>query len=81
MYPIDRRKCALNICNLLHSLRKTAVLVMVSHTTVARWLKEQQPNGYKQRVSTKTSQVVLILKTILELNPTISLIQLKDTMT
>ncbi len=79
MYPVDRRKCALNIYSLLHSLRKTAVLVMVSHTTVARWLKEQQPKKYKQRVSTKTSQVVSILKTSLELNPTITLSQLKDT--
>lgn len=79
MYPIDRRRCAMNIYNLLHSLRKTAIMVMVSHTTVARWIKEQEPKKYKQRMSTKSSKVIAILRTTIELNPTITLRQLKDT--
>jgi transposase len=39
MHPLDRRGLAVHVYSLISSLRKTAVLLQVSHTTVARWLK------------------------------------------
>jgi len=36
MYPIDRRKLAQHIYSLFNSLRKTAIVLQVSHSTVHR---------------------------------------------
>jgi hypothetical protein len=44
---------ALHVYGLLHSLRKTARLVMVSHSTIARW----QPKGYCGTTPTKSQAV------------------------
>jgi hypothetical protein len=52
MYPGDRRVLALHVYGLLHSLRKTARLVLVSHSTIARWYPrdtaERHPPNHKQ---------------------------------
>lgn len=37
MYPLDRRKVAIHIYSVVSSLRKTALLLNISHSTVARW--------------------------------------------
>jgi transposase len=50
MYPIDRRYIACNIYSMIKSLRKTATLVNVSHTTVARWIKDPTPKGSKELI-------------------------------
>jgi transcriptional regulator of aromatic amino acid metabolism len=42
MYPLDRRLLAQHVYSLVPSLRRTAVLLKVSHTTVARWLGQPQ---------------------------------------
>ena len=39
MYPIDRRHQAQHIYYILQSLRKTALFLQVSHTTISRWIK------------------------------------------
>ena len=46
MYSIDRRKMALHIYSFFNSLRKTAILLQVSHSTISRWLKNQTRKQY-----------------------------------
>lgn len=38
MYPLERRNIALHIYSILNSLRKTAILCQVSHSTISRWI-------------------------------------------
>ena len=56
MYPIDRRKLAIHVYSLFSSLRKTARILQVSHSTVSRWLKSRDMGimnlyDYKQMCS------------------------------
>ena len=45
MYPIDRRKVAIMIYERLQSLRKTAMLLDVCHTTVSKLIADKlMPN-------------------------------------
>ena len=77
MYSIDRRQVAVVIYNQLHSLRKTAKLLQVCHTTVCRWLKNPER---KQRVQTKKPKIETItdvLKATILCDPFISIRKLK----
>lgn len=76
MYPIDRRAIAFHIYQIVKSLRKTATLICVSHSTVARWLKNPARNPYPQRSNTKTSVVVECIKSTISCNPFVSNSQL-----
>lgn len=69
MYPIDRRKIALHIYSLIGSLRKTAVLVQTSHTTIARWLKCIERKTYTRKNITKATTIVDIIKNLIKANP------------
>lgn len=60
MYPIDRRALAAHIYPMLQSLRKTAVLLRVSHTTIARWLQ----NPFRQHRSFVAPKYQVIIETI-----------------
>ena len=80
MYPIDRRKLAVHMYSILGSLRKTATLLMVSHSTVSRWLTYPEKKKY-QRVKVqnlKTFQIVDIIKTTISSNPFISIRKLQS---
>lgn len=79
MYSIDRRAIAINIYNELQSLRKTAKLLQVCHTTVYRWLKN--PMKQQRKVNTnkilKSTSIVEIVKSTIVNDPFISIRKLK----
>jgi transposase len=70
MYHIDRQKIAIRIYNFLFSLRKTGVLLGVSHSTISRWLKN---NGHKKYTTykrgEKTKIVIEALSASIKANP------------
>lgn len=72
MYPLDRRVVALRIYSILHSSRKTAHLLQVSHATVARWVKSPSQKSYPKRSAPKTEVLNTCLRTILVHNPLLS---------
>ena len=78
MYPIDRRRVATHIYSLLQSLRKTGILLQVSHTTVARWLKGSICKKKVYEKVKKSELVVDVIKTGILNNPFISIIELQD---
>lgn len=57
MYAIDRRKVAVQMYSILQSLRKVAILLTVSHSTVSRWLQNPIRRLYPKRTS-KVDQVI-----------------------
>lgn len=77
MYPLDRRKVAIHIYSIVSSLRKTAMLLNISHSTVARWLKHSDKKSYI-RCSFKTDQIVDVIRTTIEQNPFSSLTSLRE---
>lgn len=76
MYPLDRRKLAAHVYGLLHSLRKTAVILQVGHSTVARWLKSPSKKLYPQRPS-KAQQLAPALRAMVLADPFMSLCSLQ----
>jgi transposase len=80
MYPLDRRTIAIHIYSLLGSLRKTAKLLLVSHSTISRWLKTPQKKQYtfKCRSSIKSDIIVDVIKCTLKANPFTSLRKLQN---
>ena len=65
MYPVDRRKLAVHMYSILGSLRKTAKLLMVSHSTIFRWLaspERKQYNRTKHRIL-KSEKNIDVIKT------------------
>ena len=75
MYPIDRRYIACNIYSMIKSLRKTATLVNVSHTTVARWIKDLTPKVYNNSQRQYNSKAFIInetIRSIILINPMIT---------
>jgi transposase len=77
MYPLDRRKTALHIRSLGLSLRKIAILLQTSHTTIARWLKHPERKVYTRRVYSKEMIVVDCIKSCVIVNPTAPLSSIK----
>lgn len=77
MYPIDRRKVAINIYSMLYSLRKTASLVGVHYTTVHRWIK-QPDKERKERKRPKEDCIGDLLRATIQSNPFVSIRQLKS---
>ena len=74
MYPIDRRKHANHVYTMFSSLRKTAIILQVSHTTVFRWLKQPERKPYtKRKIITKSEQVVDTIRIALMNDPFLSL--------
>jgi len=65
MYPVDRRALASHVYAHVQSLRKAALLLNVSHTTIRRWLVAPQRTIY-QRKSPKLSLIkdVVIAKIV-----------------
>ena len=82
MYPLDRRKQSHFLYKIFKSLRKTAFLLQVSHTTISRWLKEEISSKKIYDTSnrlrnSKSYKIVDTIKLIIQNNPFISLHQLK----
>lgn len=73
MYPLDRRRIASHIYELLHSLRRTAILLCVSHSTVSRWIAQPHKIPYKKRDSPKTYVLSTCLRSVVANNPFLSL--------
>jgi transposase-like protein len=68
MYYHDRRRIiARHVYSLFHSLRKTAIVLKVSHTTVARWLKSpamlsRSADNNMKRVQVVTGRIMLCME-------------------
>ena len=77
MYPLDRRKVAIHIYSIVTSLRKTALLLNISHSSVARWLKQSHNKSYS-RCSLKTDHITELIRTTVEQNPFSSLTSLRE---
>ena len=80
MYPIDRRKIACHIYSMINSLRKTAKLLQVSHSSIQRWIKhpEQKPYTKKSNVQYKSILIVDIIKCSIMTDPFISICKLRE---
>ncbi len=79
MYSYDLRKLSLHIYSLVKSLRKTSMIVNVSHTSINRWYKDINRKKYTVKTEkTKTYKVKEIIKTTIERNPFISLREMKN---
>ena len=76
MYPKDRRKLALHIHSLLNSLRKTAILLQVSHSTISRWLKNQARKKYTKSKKTIYKSDLIIESIRTAIYPFISITKL-----
>ena len=77
MYPVDRRKLAIHVYSLFSSLRKTADILQVSHSTVSRWLKCPERKKYCRSIVSKTSQIIHAIKAAVINDPFISLVSLQ----
>ena len=77
MYPLDRRKLAVHVYGLFHSLRKTALILKVGHSTVARWLHSVERRPYPPRAS-KVQLIGPALRAIVLAEPFISLRSLQQ---
>ena len=62
MYPNDRIKMAIHIYNILHSLRKTAKLLQVSHSTISRWINNPIRKKYTTKRVLKADLIVDIIQ-------------------
>ena len=70
MYSIDRRKLAIHLYHLFSSLRKTALLLQVSHSSVARWLKHPDRKPYTSvNRGSKTKMLIPALRAAVENYP------------
>ena len=74
MYPIDRRRVAIRVYSFFLSLRKTAKVLNVGHTTIARWLKAPDRLPYTRRHNNlKSATIVETIKTMLRCDPFLSI--------
>jgi transposase len=74
MYSKDRRQLAVHVYSLFKSLRKTAIILQVSHTTVARWIKSLDVKKYTYRNKVpKSSLIIDTIKTSIHNDPFISI--------
>lgn len=78
MYSLDRRKLASHVYKIIPSLRKTALILQVSHTTISRWLNQPDKKQYtrsKERIL-KSTMIVEIVKATLQNDPFVSIYKL-----
>lgn len=77
MYPLDRRKLALHVYNLLSSLRKTAIILQTSHMSISRWLENQTRKPYRRNTVKKSSQIIGTIKSAIQNDPFASIHKLQ----
>ena len=79
MYALDRRKLATHVYSLIKSLRKAAIILQVSHTTVARWLRSPERKKYsRSSFNDKSCVVIEIIKATIQNDPFISIRKMKS---
>ena len=78
MYALDRRRVAIHIYSRLGSLRKTAILLGVSHSTVSRWINHPNRKQYTRQQPSKSTIIADPVRMALACNPFLSLWQLRD---
>ena len=72
MYSLDIRKLATHVYSMFLSLRKTAIILKVSHSSVSRWLKNVNKKQYHRKPSLSTEHVVCTIKSALIADPFVS---------
>ena len=79
MYPLDRRTVATLLYSHLQSLRKTARLLQVCHTTVSRWLKNpcKAPRKHYSSRPLKSEVIVETIRIAIMNDPFISIRKLQ----
>ena len=68
MYPLDRRKIAVHVYRQTSSLRKTATLLMTSHSSIWRWLHTSERLPYS-RCSPKATLVTAAILAAVNADP------------
>ena len=75
MYSMDRRKLAAHVYSIFNSLRKTAMLLKVSHSSVARWIlnpEKKQYDASNRKLNGKTTRVIVGILAAVKSDPLIS---------
>lgn len=80
MYCVDRRKIAIHIYSLIHSLRKTATLLQVSHTSISRWTKSIERKQYyiKNPQHQKSKIIIEVVRSAIASNPFTTAAKLRE---
>ena len=79
MYALDRRKLATHVYSIIKSLRKVAIILQVSHTIVARWLRNPERKKYtRSSINDKSLRVIEIIKATVQNDPFISIRKMKS---
>lgn len=76
MYSIDLRKLACHVYQIFSSLRKTAIILNVSHSSISRWLKNINKKQYRRESKLTSESVIATIKNSLLANPFLSIRQL-----
>lgn len=79
MHALDRRALARHIYNTAGSLRKAAVLLKVSHTTIRRWLQCPDRKRYdstRRQARSKAARTTDLIRKLISENPFISCAEL-----
>jgi transposase len=72
MYSLDIRKLACRLYEKFKSLRKTATILEISHTTIARWLNRLEIKKYFRKPKICSDHVIETIRTSLMVNPFIT---------
>jgi transposase len=72
MYCLDIRKIACRLYEKYNSLRKVSLILEISHSTIARWLKNIQRKCYYRKPNVCNDFVVDTIKSSIAINPFIS---------
>ena len=78
MYNVDRRKLALHVYLLHFSLRKTAMVLQVSHMTISRWISAPERKKYIRKNVSHSNLIVETIKHAIIANPFITANQLQN---
>lgn len=72
MYSLDIRKLACRLYEKFQSLRKTANILEISHTSISRWLHKLERKKYFRKSKICSEHVIETIKISLLINPFIS---------
>ena len=79
MYTPDYRHIATRLYEVFHSLRRTAIIMQVSHSSVARWIAEPyRTRAYKTHIAHKTQIVATSVRCAVQVNPFFSVRDIRD---
>lgn len=78
MYPQETRRIARLIYDQLHSLRKTAKLLQLCHTSISRWFSNPTKLPRKKTKESKTDRIIGFIKGLVKSDPFIELRKMKQ---